>query len=506
MNKFELETHDIPISWRRWFWLIGLVYGFSIAASEPIIGAVGTPPAAAQASIDLMFEPRLHQSLSTAEPAVQAYYDQGITLLAGYRWLLAERSFKQALQLDDRLAMAYLGLAKARWSLGDFDSARHNLDRAVALAVDGPAREKAWVRFGVLQFEALTSPAAERLDRTARYRAAIDQRLRIDIDDPHLLVLRGTAAEAGSWLRGQGGDVDAVAWFSSALRHDPEHWGAHHFLAHAYENLGQYQLAERHARIFAEGLPQIPHAWHMVGHLLPRRCAWSETVEILERVDRLHRQQADELGLALEQDWHFGHNLRLLAAVRLHLDDQQAAGELFAETFSLAGKGWRGGFYCTPWVEYLLSAGSSSEALQVARRCEQDTDAAGAFFGAALAGEALIALGRVQEAEDAFELATDRLVALTPTLLQHPVGLMQRAECRRSLQFLEAKLTLQRGEIDLGSQRITRLLDQLIAGRSADSWARAVLRARELESFARSSGHEDLVTTLRARRQQLTKL
>lgn len=50
-----------------------------------------------------------HEKVSTASAQAQAFYDQGIAFLHSYVWLDAARSFHQALRLDPRLAMAYVG-------------------------------------------------------------------------------------------------------------------------------------------------------------------------------------------------------------------------------------------------------------------------------------------------------------------------------------------------------------------------------------------------------------
>ncbi len=52
-----------------------------------------------------------------AEPAAAACYDQGVAYLASFEWLLAARSFNEALRHDPNLALAELGLARAHLGL-----------------------------------------------------------------------------------------------------------------------------------------------------------------------------------------------------------------------------------------------------------------------------------------------------------------------------------------------------------------------------------------------------
>ena len=52
-----------------------------------------------------------HEAVTTKSAEAQAFYDQGLNYLESYVWIEAARSFHQALRLDPKLAMAYLGLS-----------------------------------------------------------------------------------------------------------------------------------------------------------------------------------------------------------------------------------------------------------------------------------------------------------------------------------------------------------------------------------------------------------
>src|SRR5580704_19050808 len=57
---------------------------------------------------------RLHHPITTSNPLVQRYFDQGLTLVYGFNHDEAARSFSYAAQLDPKCAMAYWGIALAR--------------------------------------------------------------------------------------------------------------------------------------------------------------------------------------------------------------------------------------------------------------------------------------------------------------------------------------------------------------------------------------------------------
>lgn len=54
---------------------------------------------------------RVHEPVTTSSPEAQGFYDQGLAYLYSFVWIEAARSFHQALRLDPKLAMAYLGLS-----------------------------------------------------------------------------------------------------------------------------------------------------------------------------------------------------------------------------------------------------------------------------------------------------------------------------------------------------------------------------------------------------------
>src|SRR5688572_22614332 len=57
-----------------------------------------------------------HFAITTSNPEVQKWFDQGITLLHSFWYYEAERAFRWALKLDPECAMAYWALAR---SVGD---------------------------------------------------------------------------------------------------------------------------------------------------------------------------------------------------------------------------------------------------------------------------------------------------------------------------------------------------------------------------------------------------
>src|SRR5215813_3136124 len=113
-----------------------------------------------------------HDPVTTGVKDAQAYYDQGICYLHSYVWIEAARSFNQALRLDPKLAMGYLGLSYAYSGLNAGPAAAEAVRKARALAGELPGREQTRVAIRERQLQAIAQPASVELLRA--YRAEID--------------------------------------------------------------------------------------------------------------------------------------------------------------------------------------------------------------------------------------------------------------------------------------------------------------------------------------------
>jgi len=133
----------------------------------------------------------IHERVTTSSPGAQKYYDQGLAYLHSYVWIEAARSFNQALRLDPKMAMAYVGLSRTYSGLTDPKAAREALQKAQALAVSVEEWERHRIQLRAQQLEAIDD-----IDNKARleaYLKAIDTELAQRPNDIELLLLRGNA-------------------------------------------------------------------------------------------------------------------------------------------------------------------------------------------------------------------------------------------------------------------------------------------------------------------------
>jgi len=444
---------------------------------------------------------RMHQKVTTSSSKAQSYYDQGIAYLASYAFVHAARSFHEALRLDPALAMAHLQLAKAYGNLHAYAEASRHLARATALAEehDLGAIERKWIALGTQQQDAVRASADQRQAWHEAYRWAIEELISLDPSDPHAWVLRGNAEEAGAWGRGQAGRLPSAAYYETALRRDPGHLGAHHFLVHSYENVGNHALAAEHGKIYAAGAKGVPHAQHMYGHVLPRLGRWQEALEQFEKADALERAYYAAEGISPEEDWHHGHNLHLLGTVQLRLGNVEAAEALFQRAYRLEARDHFASVRSAPWIEYLLFRGRLDEARVAAEEVEARPSAMARLVGASLGGQALVSLGRVDEATNALQRATKAyadLEEVTQGTFYEPFVPRYSAPF---LDTLRGQIALRGKHPEEGETMFLEMADALVANPRIDAWVVGLFHLQRLAEDARRAERPALAAALEER-------
>src|SRR5437773_1515950 len=293
----------------------------------------------------------LHEKVSTHSPEAQSFYDQGLAYVHSYVWIEAARSFHQALRLDPDLAMAYLGLTDAFIGLQGVATASATLERAKALEKGMSDRERTWlsIREGELQF------AEDKPNGYVAYRKSINDALKANPNDPWLWIQRGLADEASPFTHGQAGGVDALAFYKTALALAPGNLAAHHYCAHAYENMGRSKDALEESALYARMAPAIPHAHHMHGHALMRTGRTEEAIAEFLKTKELEENYYRSEKIPARYDWHHAHNVTLLAMSYQSLGQMKSAEALFHEAFSSPAYTDFLEYNRKCWPEFLLS-------------------------------------------------------------------------------------------------------------------------------------------------------
>jgi tetratricopeptide (TPR) repeat protein len=421
-----------------------------------------------------------HDAVSTRDPHAQGYYDQGLAYLHSYMWVEAARSFHQALRLDSTLAMAEVGLSYAYAELNAPGEARAALDRAQRLAAGASEHDRRHVELRAAQMAAEAAPRDGA--RLTTYRNALDAALAKWPDDVELWLSRGLAESTDAAERGQGSPPGAVRFFERAVALAPQQFAAHHFLTHAFENEGRTSDALAQGETYARMAPQVPHARHMFGHELRRSGRIAEAIAEFEAADRLEVDYIDKEHVPAAHDWHYHHNLDLLATSYQYVGRMDKAEELFRKSFAIPSSSVEQEFNKREWPVFLRARGRASEALAAATEIASHPSPLVSAAGHIEAGEAHLLLNQPRDAADEANVAL-RLMRSSP----EGAGLIAPA-----LRQLRGELLLRRGQGDEGRATLEQVVREVRAAPGPDRWAQALFTLEAIARTARESGYWEL--------------
>jgi tetratricopeptide (TPR) repeat protein len=420
-----------------------------------------------------------HEVVTTAVPEAQAFYDQGLNYLESYVWIEASRSFRQALRLDPGLAMADLGLSYVQSGLGNPAAAKLFYDQAKGLAAKVSDRERRRIDIRGKQLAAMDD--LEDGDAFLAYKKAIDDALAIELENPQLWILRGNAEESIASGRGQRGGASSVAFYERVLQLVPDHASAHHYLVHSYETIGRIDKALEHGEAYARLAPAIPHAAHMWAHDLRRVGRIDDAIAQFLKTDALESAYYKSEAIDPSFDWHHGHNLDLLATCYQHKGQMKTAEKTMLQAAALAPVDAYRAFNLREYPNFLIHRGRYDEALKAARAMTSSDYPQARTAGHALAGRALIGLGRFDAAAEELEAAKTGLQEIprvTPGIVP------RRSQVEPWVESLRGELLLRTGKAEEGRAALIEVQKSLRAATGPDAWTQTLF---VLESMARSA-------------------
>lgn len=419
----------------------------------------------------------IHDPVTTSSPQAQSFYDQGLAYLHSYVWIEAARSFHQALRLDPSCAMAYIGLSDADVALQDLGGANRALDKAQALAASVSAAERNRIAIRAAQLAYLANPQNTQL--YFGYRKALNDALAAHPDDPWLWILLGFASEGAPTAHGQNGGVETIAYYQTALALAPDNFVAHHYLIHSHETIGRTKEALEHAQIYARLAPEIPHAHHMYGHDLRRAGRTEEALAEFVKANELEDAYYRSENIPAQLDWHHAHNLSLLAMCDQSLGKMTAAEEQYKAAFSLPAYVDLSEYNHREWPAFLLNRNRPQEALDAANHMiEKSAHPLGRFAGHALAGRALLALDRLEDAKAELGLAereTEQLPIAALSALPDAV-------------ILRGEILLSGEKQAQGRKLLEQVAKQIRAVPGPDAWNGALFELEAIAQAARKAG------------------
>jgi tetratricopeptide (TPR) repeat protein len=422
----------------------------------------------------------MHDPVTTQSKDAQAYYDQGISYLHSYVWIEAARSFNQALRLDPKLAMAYLGLSYAYSGLNSASAAVDATRKARGFSDGLPGRED--VRISIREKELAAMVEASKPELLGKYRAALDNALSQYPDDVELWLLRGNAEETSAAGRGQRGGQSSIRFYQKALDLSKDNFAAHHYLTHSYENIGRIEDALKEGETYARLAPVIPHAHHMYGHDLRRVGRMDEAIREFQTAYDLETEYYRTEGVPAQFDWHHQHNLDLLSTSYQYVGQMKTAERLMRESFSTPSTQASLDFNKKELPLFLLDRGRASEALEVATALADDKSGAVSAIGHIMASHALMALGRLPQASEHAKTA---------------LSLVQGSRDAAALlgpylQILQGEFNLRTAQIEKGRATLKAVESQICSEQGPDAWSQALFALERIARLAREAGDWEL--------------
>jgi tetratricopeptide (TPR) repeat protein len=416
-----------------------------------------------------------HDAVATKSKEAQAFYDQGLAYLHSYVWIEAARSFNQALRIDPALAIAHAGLSVALTELNATAKAQAAIERARGLAAKASEHDRAHIEARALQ---MTAEGSHQNASLAAYRNALDAALQKFPADVELWLQRGVSQSPDPADRGQGSVEAAVPFYEKALGVSPNHFAAQHYLTHAHENARRAANALPYAASYANAAPAVPHALHMYGHVLRQLGRVDEAVAAFESAQKVQMAYLQAEKVAPELDWHYEHNVDLLAASYRYLGRMREAERLLEQSFGVPSSLAVQMFNKREWPDLLIARGRTRDAIAAAGVLVSHPSPLISAVGYVMTGRAYVAAGQYKDAAGAANAALKALRAATAG----------QALVAPELEVLQGEFFLRTGQPEKGRAMLDEIVRRLLDGTGPDSWAQTLFTIEAIGRAARQAG------------------
>jgi peroxiredoxin/tetratricopeptide (TPR) repeat protein len=250
-----------------------------------------------------------HLPITTKNPEVQKWFDQGNALLHSFADFDAERALRWCLKLEPDNAMAYWGLARAS-SIGSGGQKRAQEMIREAVTREAQVTERERLYIDAMAADLLPDPLHEKPVPGAgkKILETLCVKYPDDMEARALLALE-TMGDSR---------YGAELMIREILAKQPDHPGAHHYRIHNWDYHEPEQALES-ARRYGEIVPGIGHALHMPGHIFSILGMWNEAAISMDAATRREKQYMQERLTFPFNNWNYGHNLNYLTYIQEQL-------------------------------------------------------------------------------------------------------------------------------------------------------------------------------------------
>ncbi|WP_282124167.1 tetratricopeptide repeat protein [Algibacter mikhailovii] len=217
--------------------------------------------------------------ITTSNPLVQRYFNQGLALAYAFNHAEAARSFHYASRIAPNCAMAFWGLAyvlgpnyNAGMEPDNYERAFKAIEKAKSRAQHSTKKEQEIIEATAIRYS--PEPPEDRSQLDLNYSKALkllQNKYPDDVEIGTLYVeslmnvhpwdLYNHVGEAKPWTH------EIVNQLEYLIKKKPKHPGAHHFYIHAVESSNTPERSNESAKAFDNGLvPGSGHLLHMPSH------------------------------------------------------------------------------------------------------------------------------------------------------------------------------------------------------------------------------------------------
>ncbi len=266
-----------------------------------------------------------HFPITTKHPEVQEWFDQGNTLLHGFWYYEAERSFRWCTKLDPDCAMAYWGLA--RCVKFDDDRAKRFFKEASDRKHLVTQRERDYIDLWECKY-AIGQADDNRDDLVKKFTVRFDKLLLKYPDDIEAKCLYWVevpnAIDPTVGLQTIPYRYAMESVLQDALKIDPNHVGVLHYRIHNWDSSESHLVVDSCRRL-REVAPKSGHLQHMPGHIFEELGLWHEAAIAMDAATRIEKDYMHRRMVLPEQNWDYFHNLSYLGYIQEQLGLVQAA-------------------------------------------------------------------------------------------------------------------------------------------------------------------------------------
>lgn len=422
-----------------------------------------------------------------------SFYNQGLVNLFGFHYVDAARSFRSAILIEPKFYSAYTMLALALndlylFHLGDDGLNPMIMARELKKDLNLTESELAFADYVEAKLCSENSRICNQLGIPSGELAfeALNQAA--------LKVYDVVKKESSNGILNLDFAVIANQYSPENLQQllvaAPSHPGIHHYLVHLYEGTNLYREAVFHAEQFVRTAPKIAHSYHMYGHVLPKVGKWQQAVSQFLKADELHQAWFRKNKAKSWEDWHYEHNLNLLAHAYF-----------FGGKYDVAEKYWQRRCFelkkqnCDEYYTFLIVTNKAGQAKRLIQEhiSELKTQTAGftALMIESLATETLF-LAELMLADNKTEalkiFSNSKPIFITP---QEEDGWYSTVGAIINADRLSA------AEKD----SILNKIQSSMAGGGFDSWSEAVLLAEYYKKLALKFGHINFASSIEVTKQ-----